>query len=61
MHEEEHTEFGGKDMGIYNLQDGTVEPLYKGQYSYHPINFAKTSEVLAVVKLQERLISACLL
>ena len=38
MHEEEHTEFGGKDMGIYNLQDGTVEPLYKGQYSYHLIN-----------------------
>ena len=38
MHEEEHAEFGGKDMGIYNLQDGTVEPLYKGQYSYHLIN-----------------------
>lgn len=38
MHEGEHTEFGGKDMGIYNLQDGTAEPLYKGQYSYHLIN-----------------------
>lgn len=39
MHEDEHTElFGDKDMGIYNLEDGRVKPMYKGHYSYHRLN-----------------------
>lgn len=38
MHEEENTGGGGEDMGVYNLEDGSIEPLYEGQYSYHLLN-----------------------